>query len=239
MSENLFDSIKEKEQPLAERIADQISNLIIDRQISPGQKLPNEFELAKQLNVGRGTIREAVKLLVARNVLEIRRGRGTYVAKHTGVIEDPFGFAYISDEMKLAYDLLEIRLQLEPWAASLAAERATPADLRIMEDACNEVDALCRLGKNYLKADERFHVSIARSTQNLVVPKIIPVIIYSVHQLGPMNFASPDFSHTLEYTIETHHQVLDAIRRRDAQAARTAMYDHLIINRATITEKET
>ena len=214
MSENLFDSIKEKEQPLAERIADQISNLIIDRQISAGQKLPNEFELAKQLNVGRGTIREAVKLLVARNVLEIRRGRGTFVAKHTGVIEDPFGFAYISDEMKLANDLLEIRLQLEPWAAALAAERATAADLQIMEDACNEVDALCQQGKNYLKADERFHVSIARSTQNLVVPKIIPVIIYSVHQLGPMNFASPDFSHTLQYTIETHHRVLEAIRRR-------------------------
>ena len=77
MGEYLFETVKDKEVPLAEQVAEQIRQLIIDRQLTHGEKLPNEFELAQQLNVGRGTVREAVKLLVARNVLEIRRGRGS------------------------------------------------------------------------------------------------------------------------------------------------------------------
>lgn len=75
MSDSIFETVKDRESPLAEQAAEQISQLIIDRQLTNGEKLPNEFELAEQLNVGRGTVREAVKLLVARNVLEIRRGR--------------------------------------------------------------------------------------------------------------------------------------------------------------------
>ena len=78
MGEHIFETVKDKELPLAEQVAGQIRQLIIDRQLTNGEKLPNEFELAQQLNVGRGTVREAVKLLVARNVLEIRRGRGTF-----------------------------------------------------------------------------------------------------------------------------------------------------------------
>ena len=72
-----FENVKSKDSTLPERVADQISQLIIDRQLTTDDKLPNEFELATQLNVGRGTVREAVKLLVARNVLVIRRGKGT------------------------------------------------------------------------------------------------------------------------------------------------------------------
>ena len=70
-----------------------INQVIIDQNINAGEKLPNEFELAAHLNVGRGTIREAVKLLVARNCLEIRRGKGTFVVEKPGQIEDPLGFA--------------------------------------------------------------------------------------------------------------------------------------------------
>ena len=64
MGEYLFETVKDKEVPLAEQVAEQIRQLIIDRQLTHGEKLPNEFELAQQLNVGRGTVREAVKLLV-------------------------------------------------------------------------------------------------------------------------------------------------------------------------------
>ena len=77
-----FKNVKSSETTLPERVADQLSQLIIDRKLTAEDKLPNEFELAEQLNVGRGTIREAVKLLVARNVLVIRRGKGTYIASN-------------------------------------------------------------------------------------------------------------------------------------------------------------
>lgn len=103
------------EKSLPERVADQLMNLIRTQELQAGDKLPNEFELAEQLQVGRGSIREAVKLLVARNILEIKRGKGTYIAQHTGEIQDPLGLAFCSDQFQLAFDLLEVRMQLEPW----------------------------------------------------------------------------------------------------------------------------
>lgn len=96
------------EKSLPERVADQLMNLIRTQELQAGDKLPNEFELAKQLQVGRGSIREAVKILVARNVLEIQRGKGTFIARHTGETKDPLGFAFCSDQFQLAFDLLEV-----------------------------------------------------------------------------------------------------------------------------------
>ena len=121
---SVFSNIQDnRTSSLAEQVADQINQVIIDQNINAGEKLPNEFELAARLNGGRGTIREAVKLLVARNCLEIRRGKGTFVVEKPGQIEDPLGFAYVKDKITLAVDLMELRLQLEPWVAQLAAQR--------------------------------------------------------------------------------------------------------------------
>ena len=104
--ESMFKTVQQKNDgPLSERVAQQISNLIKEQNIGVGDKLPNEFELAENLNVGRGTIREAVKLLVARNCLEIRRGKGTYVTEELGKIDDPLGFEYVKDKLRLAKDL--------------------------------------------------------------------------------------------------------------------------------------
>ena len=104
---SVFSNIQDnRTSSLAEQVADQINQVIIDQNINAGEKLPNEFELAARLNVGRGTIREAVKLLVARNCLEIRRGKGTFVVEKPGQIEDPLGFAYVKDKITLAVDLM-------------------------------------------------------------------------------------------------------------------------------------
>lgn len=106
--------------PLAERVADQIGELIVTHDIKRGEKLPNEFELAETLNVGRGRIWEAVKLLVSRNVLEIRRGKGTFVSEQPGVADDPFGLRFYEDREKLMRDLMQIRLMIEPQIAEIA-----------------------------------------------------------------------------------------------------------------------
>ena len=110
---------------LADQVAKRIITMIKEQDLKVGQRLPNEFEIATQLNVGRGTVREAVKQLVARNVLVIERGKGTFVKQMPGMMEDPLGLEFMKDKAALARDLLQIRLQLEPWCASLAAENAT------------------------------------------------------------------------------------------------------------------
>ena len=214
MGEYLFETVKDKEVPLAEQVAEQIRQLIIDRQLTHGEKLPNEFELAQQLNVGR-------------------RGRGTFVARHTGVVNDPLGFAYMPDQLRLAHELLDIRLIMEPWVASLAAQHATEEDVAELRALCREIEDLIHAGENHLLRDEALHVRIARCTQNRVVPKLLPVIAYSVQLFGSLND-----QRIYQETIDTHRQIVDAIAAHDPETAREAMYRHLAGNLTAITEQD-
>lgn len=93
-------SIHDNNKPLPELVAEQIEALITDEELASGDKLPNEFQMAEELNVGRGTIREAVKILVSKNVPEIQRGRGTFVCEKTGMMDDPLGLKFIKDKNK-------------------------------------------------------------------------------------------------------------------------------------------
>ena len=224
-----FKTVKNNDLPLPSRAADQISQLIIDRQLIAGDKLPNEFELAEFLHVGRGTIREAVKLLVARNVLEIRRGKGTFIAKHPGQVDDPLGLTYLSDRKKLGLDLLEVRMQLEPWVAGIAAEKADDHDLEILRENCTKVEESIYGGEDHLANDRNYHISIAKCTRNLVVPKLIPIISYSVDLFGALNGTT-----LLTETIMGHRAILTAIERHDPEAAIAAMKAHLETNRTAI-----
>lgn len=222
----MFDAVKDSEKPLTEQIADQISQMIIDRHLSHGEKLPNEFELAADLKVGRGTVREAVKLLVSRNVLVIKRGRGTFVAKHPGVVDDPWGFAYYTDQFKLAQDLMEIRYMVEPKVAELAAQRATEDDIAEIVRLCDEVETMILQGEPHLAKDLELHTCIARSTQNAAVPNLIPIINH-----GIATFVEITQYSLSQETIQTHRMIVQAIERRDPDGAREAMLKHLDYNK--------
>lgn len=211
---------------LPQRVADQITEMIADRQLQAGDKLPNEFDMASQLNVGRGTIREAVKILVSRNVVEIRRGSGTFVCDNPGVLEDPFGFAFVEDKQKLALDLCEFRMVVEPEMAAMAAERATEEEIMKMEEAAREVEELCIQNKDHMQKDIIFHELIAQGTKNQVMPNIIPVIQSAIGL-----FITVTDSSLKNETVETHRMVMDAIKAHDPKAAKEAMMKHLESNR--------
>ncbi|MBR6839383.1 MAG: FadR family transcriptional regulator [Oscillospiraceae bacterium] len=222
--------VKSSSKSLPERVADQIRQLIIDRHMEYGDQLPNEFELAQQLNVSRGSVREAVKLLVARNVLELRRGKGTFIADNTGVVDDPFGFAYLEDEPRLANELMDIRRQLEPWIAAKAAEQASDQDIAELRVLQHKVEELIQSGQDHLAADQQLHIRIADCTDNRVLHELVPVITYSVHLFGKLTQRR-----LLQETIDTHAQVIDAIAAHDPEAARKAMHEHLKHNRLSLT----
>ena len=203
---SVFSNIQDnRTSSLAEQVADQINQVIIDQNINAGEKLPNEFELAARLNVGRGTIREAVKLLVARNCLEIRRGKGTFVVEKPGQIEDPLGFAYVKDKITLAVDLMELRL------------------------LCEQVEHKIRSGEDHGPADKEFHAYVARCTHNSVITEIMPVITYSIEMFT--KFKAPRL---LEDTIRTHWQIAEAICANDPQKAYDSMYEHVSENSESI-----
>ena len=109
---------------LSENIADRIKQRIIVGKYAVGTQLPNEQELADSLNVSRTTIREAVKLLVSRRVLEIERGKGTFVAAIPGLSEDPFGLEFVNEDI-LKSNLSQFRSIIEPEVCALAAANAS------------------------------------------------------------------------------------------------------------------
>lgn len=231
MENNSFQNVTTESTVLPERVAYQIANLIISQNLHPGDKLPNEFELGSLLNVGRGTIREAVKILVARNVLEVQRGRGTFISKHPGQVDDPLGLAFYPDQLKLAFDLLEVRMQLEPWIASVAAERADEKDIEELRARCEQVEKDILDGVNHLESDRKFHICIAKCTRNDVVPKLIPVISFSVDLFGTLNERR-----LLTETIIGHRAITDAIEAHDPEAAKNALIAHIEQNRLTLQE---
>ena len=231
MKDDCFEIIQTKEASLPERTAEQISKLIVEQHLTGEDRLPSEFELAQLLGVGRGTIREGVKLLVARNVLEIRRGKGTYIARNPGEISDPLGFAYCPDQFRLAMDLLEVRSQLEPWVARAAAERAGEEDLQRLRETCSVVEQDILAERDHSKNDVLFHVAIARCTQNMVVPKLIPIITYAIAL-----FISLTERRLKTETIIGHREILEAIFARDGDRAAEAMAQHIEHNRVMLEE---
>ena len=214
---------------LAERVADKIEGLIIDNQLNSGDKLANEIELVSQLGVGRGTIREAMKILESRNVVEIRRGKGTYICDNLGMVGDPLGFCFAHDKKKLAEDLSDLRCILEPEIAALSAEKATEQDIEELQKICTDVSEMIKRGEDYSQRDIEFHVKIATITGNLVIPQLIPLITQGVSLY--VNLTNHNMAGSAAIT---HQKVVDAIKRHDSEGAYASMLEHMKENRENL-----
>ena len=165
---------------LPEQISEKIIQLILDEHLEQGDRLPKEAVLVERLGAGRSTVREAMKLLQSRNIVRIKQGSGTYVASNPGVADDPLGFTFIDDKRRLARDLLEVRFMIEPQMASMAAEHATDDQIICIKELCDESERLAARDEDYSAADTAFHIAIAESCGNLVVPRLMGVLKASV-----------------------------------------------------------
>ena len=94
------------ERSLPQKISEDIISLILEENLQPGDKLPNETVLCEKLNAGRSSVREAMKLLASRNIVTIRQGSGTYIAKTPGMVEDPLGFTFIPNKKNYKINLI-------------------------------------------------------------------------------------------------------------------------------------
>lgn len=203
-----------------------LTRFIAEQGLSDGDRMPAERELAGLFQVGRSTVREAIRVLVSRNVLEVRRGAGIFVSYKNGVTDDPLGFSMIRDKKKLAADLLEFRILLEPRIAQMAAQHATREEVAELGRLCDGVDELILKGEPHMQKDMEFHTRIARCSNNVIMPKLLPII----H--GAIGFFIEETKGMLrEETMRTHRDVLNAIKRRDGAAAFDARTLHLIYNR--------
>ncbi|MCI8838513.1 MAG: FadR family transcriptional regulator [Hungatella sp.] len=218
-------------QQLGSRLEDELLNYILRTPVDVGQKIPNEFELAEQFGVGRSTVREAVKGLVTRGILEVRRGAGTFVVSHHLLNEDPLGLARLEDKYKLALELFELRLMMEPEIASLAAQKAGAGEKMRLQELCLQVEELYSNEEDHLAKDVEFHTHIARCSQNRVVEMLIPLINSAVTTFGNLTHRK-----LKKETIETHRAVTDAIVKGDSVGAKCAMIMHLTYNRQMLVK---
>ena len=211
---------------LYEQIVQQIEGSILNGELSAGCQLPAERDLAKQFGVSRTAVREAIKALQEKGLVDAFPGRGTFVTNGTSnsmrrsldrIIRggETDGWAYLA----------EVREILEPEIAALAAVRATDQDLATMKDAVAIMDQAGRDSDAYIEADLDFHLALAEAAANPIVLSLIDSIVGLLREQRLRIYGiggGPERG-------QCHHKrILDAIESHDPKEARAAMQAHLL-----------
>lgn len=208
--------------PLANEVANKIVDFIQQAKIEPGTRIPSEFELAEKFEVGRGTVREAVKLLVSRNVLEIRPAKGTYVSENPGVTKDPLGLEFVPDKVKMVKDLLELRIVLECYAARNAANNASREQIETMKELVDSIDENMDDNELCTKYDMELHRCLAESSGNSVISIVLPVIRSNMQQFNDMSF-----ERQWDVVNNGHRSIVNAIEQHNPMLAEAETVKHL------------
>ena len=218
---------------LAEQVADGIMNLIQETPYKAGDKLPTEKELCESTGAGRNTVREALKILASRNVLEIRQGAGTFVSEKQGIPDDPLGFSMVNDHVKLTRDLLQVRIMLEPQIAALAAQCAKEHEIKELEEILEEMEAAMKKREDYSELDTKFHTKIAQCTHNIVMENLLPVI-----GKGVAVFVREVAQTEYDRTWISHRKIFCYIRDHKPFEAEMEMQYHLLYNTSRYEEEQ-
>ncbi len=213
---------------LYEQIVAQIQDRIVQGELQSGDKLPSERELTEQFGVSRTAVREAVKVLHEKGLVEIRPGSGTFVASvadsTTGVVRDSLGLMMETRLDKGLLHLMQVRSILEPEIAAIAAAMVTEDDLPPMKRKVEIMDVAIDDADTFIEADLAFHLALARATQNPLFPILIdPIIDLLREQRRRMILNRKNAVRGQIY----HKQILAAMIKRDPDAARKAMTAHM------------
>ena len=216
-------------------VVEHLGNQVVGGAFKPGHTLPNEAELGRALGASRSVVREAVKSLAAKGLLELRTRIGTRVLppENWNLLDsDVLGWRYASmPRMQFFRELFEIRGMIEPEAAALAAQRATDSDLAAISQAYDEMERAERSSDAAIDADVRFHRAILAAGKNDLLLQMAALI--SAGLLVSFRISNRSFN----VFLPLHKRVMDAIRARDANGASRAMVQLLGETRAFL-EKE-
>ena len=209
---------------LSEKVANQIIDMItIEKRFSPGDKLPNENLLAAELGISRTPLREAIKYLTARNILEIKRGKGTFVTKNPSLSED-FGMETLENMIIKLKDLYEIRLMIEPQIAYLAAKRATNEELEKIIHYGMETEAKILNNEDRTETDRAFHGEIAKAAHNDWIKRLMPILNNAISTAVKASHVRPEI---LQHTLKDHRTLMEFLKERDGEGAELAMRLHI------------
>jgi GntR family transcriptional repressor for pyruvate dehydrogenase complex len=210
---------------LAEQVALQVADMIIDKRWKPGDRLPPEMELCVALNVGRSTLREALKSLAFVGMVRMRAGDGTYVAEPSrGLLDRILAKGLLKTEKDLA-DVCETRIVLETQLAALAARRVTRKGLAHLKELLYEGEQSLRgQGRSYIDIDLEFHLGIADCSGNRLLPRLLADIRGLLVEWIAKSQELPGVRQNAQ---EQHQRIYRAISERNPEAARNEMQAHL------------
>ena len=209
---------------LYRQIADQIARLIERGEYRPGDRLPPERDLARQLGVSRPSVREALIALEVEGYVEVRIGSGVYVVERAA---RPAAVEALAEDSG-PFELIKARWLIEAECAALAAKHATRAQLRAIEEALDQMEAERVRGTMPLDADYAFHLRIAEASGNSALVLVVKTLWSQ--RTGPLFLRLEHHYDTpalWTVAIREHREIVAAIARHDAGAARAAMRRHM------------
>ncbi len=209
---------KVQSERLSDKVVNQILSLIERGNLKPGDKFPSETEFAKQLGVSRGILREALTILQSKGYISRKPKDGTYIREFFE--KKDFHESILETFQKASYlDLLEVRETLETKIIELVVERGTDEELEEVEKyLVNEVEDF------NVVADQGFHQKIAALTKNTILINFMYVYYDMIHDLASKTLKSEKCR---EQLIKEHRRILNALKERDVEKAKSVMKFHL------------
>lgn len=210
---------------LYEQIVQQIEESIVKGSLKPGDQLPAERELAQRFGVSRTAVREAVKALREKGLVEAYSGRGTFITDGTTqAVRQSLDLMVKIGQPEGSTHLAEVRAILEPEIAALAATRIQEPELTTMREAVGAMDRAQQDPDTYIEADLDFHLALAEGAANPLILSLLDSIVGLLREQRLKIFRVPGGPERGQFH---HKRILDAIERHDANEARKSMRAHL------------
>ena len=212
-----------RERRLSDKVADMMLETILSDRLNVGDRLPSERELGEQFGVSRTVVREAVRALVTKGVIDVRSGSGLRVAAvDANAVSESMSLFLRGGTLDFE-KVHEVRALLEVHLAGLAAERATDEDVAQLREIHERMQRETADVEAAARDDLEFHRAIARATHNELFLLLMDSIGSSLIDIRRQNLGSG----SAPMTLSQHEAILERIAAHDPEAARTAMRAHL------------
>jgi GntR family transcriptional regulator, transcriptional repressor for pyruvate dehydrogenase complex len=222
--------------PATAQVVAQVSDLIKGEGLKPGDRLPPERELARQLGISRPSLRAGLRSLISMGVLKSRQGAGTFIADGPPAL-DSEPLRLLATLHGFSFDnMFETRSILEVGAAGLAAERATGDQLATLAEEITEMYANIDDPQQYLLHDIRFHQAVAAASGNPTLATLVEMVAAVMYERRRETIGR---AHDFRESLDLHKQIYRAIRGRQPHEARGAMREHILRAQHAFSLEET
>ncbi len=214
---------------LARQVANLVSNKILDGELAPGSRLPSERELSAKFKVSRPTLREAIHVLEAMGLVEVRHGDGTYVSKNPSALSPRVLQQMLQRDDTLLLDMVEVRKEIEVRNAELAAKHATEEEVRRLSQILDEIEADVRADRDEFERDIDFHLTVAEASHNRIRLFITTAVLLAHAEIlrdARLRMIRRQ-RQLLDDFLREHRAVYLGIAAREPDRARDAMLVHL------------